>query len=142
MQFVIGAFEGWCLQADGRDAPFVDPSEWDKRLRKDFSVTTSTRYCYTCTCSRGCLSTSVLLSEDNVLKLGIRRQGARASELCIGLRNTSAWLLLRAMIEKHCSRRCFDESASDSIAIFRADLRCRSLCGKFSLWRPQQAQAG
>jgi len=33
MQYVIGAFEGWWLQSDGRDAPFIEPSEWDKRLR-------------------------------------------------------------------------------------------------------------
>ncbi|KAF2259662.1 putative polyketide synthase [Lojkania enalia] len=33
MQFVIGAFEGWWLQSDGRDTPFLEPAEWDKRLR-------------------------------------------------------------------------------------------------------------
>ena len=33
MQFVIGAFEGWWLQSDGRDTPFIEPAEWDKRLR-------------------------------------------------------------------------------------------------------------
>lgn len=33
MQYVIGPFEGWWLQSDGRDAPFIEPVEWDKRLR-------------------------------------------------------------------------------------------------------------
>ncbi|KAJ4302895.1 Mycolipanoate synthase [Kalmusia sp. IMI 367209] len=34
MQYVIGPFEGWWLSQDDRtDSPFLEPGEWDKRLR-------------------------------------------------------------------------------------------------------------